>query len=72
MKRNFTQLNVILLLVFNLPAYSQDKGATEIPSYYPAFSWDKVPVYMHSGDSDGLTEEESVTLSRPSLEKVSV
>ena len=58
MKRNFTQLNVILLLVFNLPAYSQDKGATEIPSYYPAFSWDKVPVYMHSGDSDGLTEEE--------------
>lgn len=24
----------------------------------PPFSWDKVPVYMHSGDSEGLTEEE--------------
>ena len=32
-------------------------GKTQ-PTYYPPFSWDKVPVYIHSGNNLGLSDEE--------------
>ena len=54
MKNAFTP--IILFLCISLTAFSQEGPA--IPSYYPPFSWDRVPVYLHSGHSEGLTDEE--------------
>ena len=36
------------------------EGQTEpdVPPGYPRFSWDRVPVFIHFGKNDGLTEEE--------------
>ena len=48
MNRAFTPLIVILILFFNLALFSQEESSMETPSYYPPFSWDKVPVYMLS------------------------
>lgn len=56
MNKTCTPITLFLFFIISLTAFSQD--GMEIPAYYPPFSWDKVPVYMHSGDSGGLTEEE--------------
>ncbi|MCP4310320.1 MAG: T9SS type A sorting domain-containing protein [Bacteroidetes bacterium] len=50
MKRAFTS---IIICVLASALFAQ--GTAE---NYPPFSWDKVPVYMHSGDRDGLSDEE--------------
>ncbi|MDX2431817.1 MAG: putative glycoside hydrolase [Bacteroides sp.] len=50
MKKTFILLMISILAS---TSYSQDKLKK-----YPPFSWDKVPVYIHFGKSDVLTEQE--------------
>ena len=56
MNKTLNLKSMLLILLTGITACSQDKA--DVPDYYPGFSWDKVPVYLHSGDSDGLTDEE--------------
>ena len=51
-------LFITVLLFAALQLSGQQKSAADINSIYPAFSWETVPVYIHSGDKDGLTDEE--------------
>ena len=50
MKRTITFL-IICLLGFNVFSQNTEKA-------YPKFSWDKIPVYIHFGKYEGLTDEE--------------
>ena len=58
MKKILPSLIALLFLSSTLPVWGQQEATGELPVYYPHFSWDKVPVYMHSGDRDGLSDEE--------------
>ncbi len=58
MKSFFIPATLLIQLIFIPASFSQQQIWERVPSYYPSFSWDKVPVYIHSGDSEGLTEEE--------------
>lgn len=51
-------INGCLLLLVHTAILAQGTGQQARPSYYPPFSWDKVPVMAHFGKQDELTNDE--------------
>lgn len=52
----------LIIISLNIGCAAAQKSATSSaavnPSYYPPFSWDKVPVMAHFGKAEGLTNDE--------------
>ncbi|MDX2431816.1 MAG: putative glycoside hydrolase, partial [Bacteroides sp.] len=57
MKKRLRSLGAILYLSSALLLNAQQDTA-EAPDYYPEFSWETVPVYIHFGKNDGLSDED--------------
>ena len=58
MKQNLKVILVIFVFCFNQALIAQKKSEPAPKPYYPSFSWDKVPVYIHSGNNLGLSDED--------------